>query len=220
VGRQRNNEDTIKPYPSIPGSSQAPKKPCIAFRKYDGSNLRFEWSPKQGWHKFGTRKRLFDETDDVFGPSIPVFHNTLAEPLLKIVKDNKKWRNARRITAYAEYVGPHSFAGLHDIEPVNPMELVLFDVNIHQQGFVSPRDFVNNFSGEVRSAEVVYEGNLNADFISSVKLGEYNAGDGIEEGVVCKGGSGHSLWMAKIKTDAYIAKLKEVFGVGWEQYAE
>jgi len=220
VGKQYHNKSSMKLYPSIPGSSQAPRKPCIAFKKYDGSNIRFEWSPKQGWHKFGTRKRLFDESDEVFGPAIALFRSTLADDVLNIIKSNKHWRRTRRVTAYAEFVGPKSFAGLHDLEPDNPMELVLFDVNIHQQGLVSPRDFVNRFVGECNAAEVVYEGNLNEDFIAAVKRGDYNTGDGIEEGVVCKGGSGHSLWMAKIKTDAYIAKLKEVFGVGWEKYGE
>lgn len=27
---------------------------CYAFEKLDGSNIRAEWSKKQGWHKFGT----------------------------------------------------------------------------------------------------------------------------------------------------------------------
>ncbi len=38
-------------YPEIPGPAKAPLgRPCIAFAKYDGSNLRFEWTPKRGWH--------------------------------------------------------------------------------------------------------------------------------------------------------------------------
>ena len=211
----------MKAYPSIVGPTQAPRKPCIAFHKYDGSNLRFEWSPKRGWHKFGTRKRLFDHTDETFGPAIPIFMDTLAEGIIKVIKDNKKWRNNPRITAYAEFVGPKSFAGLHDLEPDNPMELVLFDVWLHQFGLIGPRDFSQAFS-DLRTPEVVYEGNLNAEFIEAVRRGDYNLGDGIEEGVVCKGGSGghRDIWMAKVKTTAYLDKLKEVFGTGWTQYAE
>jgi hypothetical protein len=38
----------MQQYPSIDGSGKAPLGvPCIAFYKYDGSNLRWEWSPKQ-----------------------------------------------------------------------------------------------------------------------------------------------------------------------------
>jgi len=210
----------MKEYPSIIGSSKAPKKPCIAFKKYDGSNLRFEWSKKQGWHKYGTRKRMFDETDEIFAPAIEIFNSTLSESILDVVQSHKKWRNGKTITAYAEFVGPTSFAGLHDLEPNSPMELVLFDVNIHKQGFISPRDFVNKFVGNMRTAEVIYEGNLTEQFIRDVKDGKYNTSDGIEEGLVAKGGSGHDLWMAKIKTTAYIEKLKEIFGVGWEEYGE
>ena len=49
----------MEQYPHIEGSTKAPiGEPCIAFYKYDGSNLRFEWSPKKGWHKFGTEKNF------------------------------------------------------------------------------------------------------------------------------------------------------------------
>lgn len=36
----------MKDYPSIESSSKAPKDAGIAFYKYDGSNLRFEWHNK------------------------------------------------------------------------------------------------------------------------------------------------------------------------------
>lgn len=211
----------MKDYPSIQGSSQAPRKPCIAFHKYDGSNLRFEWSKKRGWHKFGTRKRLFDETDDIFGPAIPLFMNTLGDGIIDVIKSNKHWRNNERVTVFAEYVGPNSFAGLHDLYPENPMELVLFDVWLFKYGLIGPREFSREFS-DLRIPEIVYEGNLNEELIAGVRRGDYNLGDGIEEGVVCKGGSGghRDLWMAKIKTQAYLDKLKAVFGTGWDQYAE
>lgn len=211
----------MKDYPPIVGPPQAPRKPCIAFKKYDGSNLRFEWNPKRGWHKFGTRKRLFDHTDEVFGPAIPMFMDTLADGIIDTIKSNKKWRQNERITVFAEYVGPKSFAGLHDLEPDNPMELVLFDIWLFKYGLIGPREFHKRFS-HLRTPEIVYEGNLNDEFIAGVRRGDYNTGEGIEEGVVCKGGSGghRDLWMAKIKTEAYLEKLKQVFGTGWERYAE
>tara|TARA_B100000614_G_scaffold262909_1_gene300521 strand:+ start:88994 stop:89635 length:642 start_codon:yes stop_codon:yes gene_type:complete len=213
----------MKQYPSIVGSTQAPRKPCIAFQKLDGSNLRFEWQRKTGWQKkYGSRQRLFDETDEMLGPSIPIFYETLADPIEAIIRGDKWLRQQQRVTVFAEFFGPKSFAGNHDLEPGNePMELRLFDVWVYKYGLIGPRDFIKTF-GHLPTPEVVYEGNLNAEFIADVKAGRYNLGDGIEEGVVCKGGKGghRDLWMAKIKTDAYIAKLKEVFRVGWEQYAE
>ena len=61
-------------YFHIPGYKDAPKGlPCIAFDKLDGQNVRFEWTKKRGWFKFGMRRRLFDESDVEFGRSILVF---------------------------------------------------------------------------------------------------------------------------------------------------
>lgn len=50
------------------------------FDKIDDSNLHFEWNRKRGWHKFGTRTRLFNEADWQFGRAIPLFQRSLAEP--------------------------------------------------------------------------------------------------------------------------------------------
>jgi hypothetical protein len=37
---------------------------------------------------------------------------------------------------------------------------------------------------------------------------------------VCKGGTGADLWRVKIKTDAYMEKLKQAFASDWERYWE
>lgn len=209
----------MKPYLTIQGPSKAPRKPCIAFRKYDGSNLRFEFSRKQGWHKFGTRKRLFDKTDPDFGSAIDIFMAQLAPALEEILK-GKKYRDARTAIAFCEFFGKGSFAGLHRDDP---KELRLIDINIHKRGIVSPRDFVDEFGHLPFAAEVVYEGNLNESLIQDVRDGKIpepaHPGD-VPEGIVCKGGSGHKLWMAKIKTDAYRQKLKETYQDRWEEYWE
>jgi hypothetical protein len=47
-------------YPSINGPTFAfLGAPCLAFEKYDGSNLRFFWDQRRGWHSSGTRYRWF-----------------------------------------------------------------------------------------------------------------------------------------------------------------
>ena len=79
----------MKQYPKIPGSNQAPHKPCLAFVKYDGSNMRFEWTKKRGWFKFGSRTQMIDSSHDFLADSIPLFMNTLAEPLQNIFKKHK-----------------------------------------------------------------------------------------------------------------------------------
>jgi hypothetical protein len=38
------------------------------------------------------------------------------------------------------------------------------------------------------------------------------------EGVICKGGTGHRLWMGKIKTLAYLEELKRRFKDKWKMY--
>jgi hypothetical protein len=203
----------MKSYPSIDGVSKAPRDQGIAFYKYDGSNLRFEWTKKRGWHKYGTRKRMFDESDPDFGEAIKIFKETFATDLEAIFK--KEYRDSQEITVFCEFFGDNSFAGQHKQEP---HKLVLIDVEIFKYGFVSPRDFVNIFCKALgdRAAKVIYEGNLNEQFIKDVREGKYP----VWEGVVFKGGSKHKLWRTKIKTNAYLTKLKEVYADGWESYWE
>lgn len=200
-------------YPSILGPNKAPHLPCIAFEKLDGSNLRWEWSRKQGWNKFGTRRHLFDHTDETFAPAIKMFLDKYGDALVKVVKDSKAYRNADKFIAFTEFFGPNSFAGQH--LAADEKKLVLFDVEIHKKGLVSPRDFINDF-GHLEIPKVVYEGVLNDSLVADVKAGRYP----VYEGVVCKGGSGHDLWMRKIKTAAYMARLKQVFPENWEEFGE
>ncbi len=205
----------MKEYPSIPGppTHGAPNLRGWAFYKYDGSNLRVEWSKKRGWYKWGTRSRLFDHTDPDFGQAPALFKAQFAEPLEKAIRDNFKGRD--RAIAYFEFFGPHSFAGKHPIGVENPKDLVLIDVNVHQLGFVEPERFLECF-GHLKRAQVVYDGIIDHQFIQDVRNGKYP----VAEGVVCKGGKGHKLWMMKIKTLAYLAKIKELYREGWERYWE
>jgi hypothetical protein len=204
----------MKEYPSIPGSAQAPRKPCLAFYKYDGSNLRFEYSKKQGWHKFGTRHQLFDKTHEVFGSAVDIFLNKYAQTIEDLRK--QEFRESQSVIVFCEFFGKESFAGQH--KPDDPKDLMLFDVNFHKRGIMSPRDFKDFFEGK-DVAQVVYEGNLNEEFIAAVKENRLD-GVTLNEGVVCKGGSGHDVWMAKIKTNQYFDKLKAVYADGWKQYWE
>ena len=50
-------------YPKMPGSGDAPLERCIAFEKYDGTNLHWDWDRDFGWHAFGTRRDEFNLTD-------------------------------------------------------------------------------------------------------------------------------------------------------------
>lgn len=193
----------MEQYPSIDGSSKAPLgKSCIAFYKYDGSNLRWEWNPKKGWFKFGTRTQLFDKSEPIYGEAIPLFMSTMADTIVDRVR--KVERECQRITAFTEFFGPSSFSGAH--EPDEPKELRLFDVYLFKRGLMPPRQFVKVFGDLPYSAQVVYEGTLNKQFIEDVRASRYP----VNEGVVAKGDD----FMVKIKTAAYLEKLKNVFVCG------
>lgn len=199
----------MEQYPSIEGSSKAPLgKQCIAFYKYDGSNLRWEWNPKKGWFKFGTRQELFDQSNPVFGEAIPIFMDTMAEEIIRRVKDYE--RNVQRVTVYTEFFGATSFAGKHT--PGEPKELRLFDAYLFKRGMMKPRQFVKTFGDLSYAAEVIYEGNLNRQFIEDVRSGKYP----VWEGVIAKGDD----FMVKIKTNAFFKKLNEVYGTEYRLYWE
>lgn len=198
----------MEQYPHIEGSAKSPLgTPCFAFYKYDGSNLRWEWSPKRGWHKFGTRHELFNATHPLYGQAIPLFMD-MADEIVNRVK--KFERGVQRITAFTEFFGPSSFAGQHDEE--EPKELRLIDVYLFKRGMMKPREFVKAFGSMPQAAEVVYEGNLNKQFIEDVQKGKYP----VVEGVVAKGDD----FRVKIKTSAYFKKLNEVYGTEYRNYWE
>ena len=199
----------MKEYPKIDGSNKAPiGKQCIAFVKYDGSNLRWEWSPKKGWYKFGTRTRLFDATDEMFGEAIPLFQDTLGPEIAKRIKDIE--RGVQSAIVFTEFFGPNSFTGMHN--PADPKELRLFDVNLYKRGIMRPRDFVKNFGDLPFAAQVIYQGTLNHEFITDVRNSVYP----VVEGVVAKGDD----FRIKIKTKAYLERLKEVYKDGWKNFWE
>ena len=202
----------LKQYPSIPGRSRAPiGEKCTVFKKYDGSNLRFEYNHKKGWYKFGTRRHLFDKTDRAFGEAIELFQKTLGADLAAVF--NQHFRGHKSFMVFAEYLGPNSFAGKHLLS--DPKELVIIDIVIGKTGFLDPADFLKYF-GHLNVAEVVYEGLLTEELINDVDKGKYP----VEEGVVCKGGTRHTLWRCKIKTQAYRERLKQTYKEGWERFWE
>lgn len=203
----------MKTYPSIQGASKAPKgKSGYGFYKYDGSNLRFEWSPKRGFYKYGARTRLFDHTDSQFGEAVELFHDNYAsflEPIIKKYKTDKA-------TVYMEFWGENSFAGTHANEEHN---LTLFDVHINRKGILSPKEFIKEFGDLDFSAKIVYTGNFNQNLIDNVRKNTLESII-LNEGIVFKGGEGHNLWMTKVKTLAYLDKLKKVYSNNWQDYWE
>jgi hypothetical protein len=211
-------------YPKIPGSENCPAGRCIAFEKYDGTNLHWDWDREFGWHAFGTRRDEFSLTAigiDQFcrmhahlRECVEVFQAHLVDGLEQVFRDNSRYHEVAGITVFTEFLGPNSFAGLHRSE--DPKQLILFDVLIEPFGLIGPDQFVADFD-HLGSARVVYRGKLTGKFSEEVRDGKF----GVNEGVVCKGGSGGpDLWMVKIKTYSYMEKLKAAFASNWEDYWE
>ena len=211
-------------YPKIPGSRNVPDSRCVAFEKYDGTNLHWDWDRDFGWHAFGTRRDEFNLTEsggEQFAQRhahlrqcIEVFRATLADGVEKVLRDHSGYRAFQAVKVFTEFLGPNSFAGLHKED--DPKELRLFDVLAEPVGIIGPRQFLSDF-GHLHTARVVYEGKLTGKFAEDVRGGKY----GVAEGVVCKGGSGGAdVWMVKIKTYAYMERLKQAFADRWEEYWE
>ncbi len=208
-------------YPKIPDSKNCPLERCIAFEKYDGTNLHWVWEFELGWYAFGTRRNRFD-FDDMgiaeFNAAHPgleeapeIFQRDFANQLSEIFRENQQY-NSPEITVFTEFFGPNSFAGMHKQD--DPKQLVLFDVQIDEV-IILPEQFIRDFK-QLNIARVIYRGKLTGKFIDDVREGKY----GVTEGVVCKGGGDDRLWMVKIKTYAYMQRLQKTFKDNWEAYWE
>jgi hypothetical protein len=203
----------VKQYPTIPHWKQAPLgRPCVAFDKLDGSNIRAEWSQKRGWSKFGSRQHLIDASDLQLGYAVTLFEQLFAEELARRFSA-RVWKKlgVRSFIVFLEYVGPSSFAGNH-WDPPELMDLVLLDVNPTPRDFLPPKEFLAEF-GDLNIPAVVYEGNFNRELVEQVRTGTVN-GHLLSEGIVAKGKHGKELWMAKAKTDAWIMRLRGEKGIG------
>src|SRR4029077_9777903 len=110
-------------YPKIPGSRHCPDDRCLAFEKYDGTNLHWDWNREFGWHSFGTRRdefpllplgiERFAEIHAHLYEAVEVFQAGLASGVESVLRDNAFYRSFEDIKVFTEFLGPNSFAGLH-----------------------------------------------------------------------------------------------------------
>jgi hypothetical protein len=211
-------------YPKIPDARNCPAGRCIAFEKYDGTNLHWNWDRDFGWHAFGTRRDQFNLSPDgiaQFNAAHPglegcadLFLATLAAGMELVFRGQSAYAEFGEFEAFTELFGPSSFAGMH--KEGEPKRLVLFDVRAEPFGLIGPEQFVADF-GHLPSARVVFRGKFTGQLTEDVRSGKF----GVAEGVVVKGGAGGAdLWMAKIKTSAYLARLKSAFAERWQDFWE
>lgn len=190
-------------YPTI--GTTVSNEHIIAFDKLDGSNIRAEWTIKNGFTKFGTRRRLLGPTEEPLGEAIGLIQDEYAADLDKIFRKER----LQKVTAFFEFAGENSFAGLHEDEEHS---VTLFDIHVYKKGLLTAKDFLKMVEGKVRTAPILYEGKANADFIQSVRDSTL---EGMTfEGVICKGSLDNRKRPNnfKLKSTAWLDKLKTKCG--------
>lgn len=191
----------MKEYPTINRVVQS--KPIYAFDKLDGSNIRAEWTRKRGFYKFGKRNGLLDDSNPILKKSPDLIMGLYGSALNALFLD-KRLDDA---LVFFEFHGTNSFAGSHD--PNDNHTVTLFDISVYKKGILTPNIFLDWVKeADVPCASLLYQGIANQDFIRQVKTGTL---PGMTfEGVVCKGGcvSPGLPLMFKVKSDAWIEKLK------------
>lgn len=189
----------MKSYPSVNKIVQ--HIPVWVFDKLDGSNIRVEWTRKNGFHKFGSRNQLIDNTS-FLGESISLikeYENILDKIFRKKLRLDKT-------TCFFEFLGENSFAGNHFEEQ---HEVVLLDVFVYKKGIIQANDFVKLFEGHIPTPKLLHHGYVRSDFVDEVKNRTLN---GMTfEGVICKGSMKKNMGfppMFKIKSNDWLDKLK------------
>lgn len=194
----------MKQYPSIVNDIRRDLD-VYGYDKLDGSNIRAEWSPKQGFYKFGSRKRLLGTDDAALGESIELIRSGFSEPMSKILHDLK----TEGATVYFEFYGANSFAGKHQDEP---HQCALLDVDLKKKGFIIPETFESLFRGRVHCAKLLYIGKMDHPAERAVKMSEL---PGMTfEGLVCKAppaGKWGLPQMFKVKSRAWIEKVLSLY---------
>ena len=210
-------------YSKIPNSEKCLLNNCIAFEKYDGTNIHVVWNKKWGWIDFGTRRDRFplnnvgineffkchpELGDD---KTLKLIEN-ISDKILDFVCENTNYNIYNEVIIFMEYHGPNSFAGQHD--PKDIKKLTLIDVMTDGQ-IIPPQQFLDDFK-DFDIAKVIYKGKYSGQFSEDVRNGKYS----VNEGVVCKGVVDDKVYMCKIKTNAYMNKLQTQFKDNWKDYWE
>ena len=195
----------MKAYPTIPREPKGKTgdRRLHIFDKLDGSNLRFEWTNRKGWFRWGSRHQVIDDSHPTLGSGFALFGERLAEPIARIAHANR-WE---ALVAFAEFWGPNSLAGQH--VPDDPKQVTLFDVSPYRKGMLGPERFLELF-GELDVPRYLGELPWNDELVARVRCGGL---PGVTfEGVVGKAGDGHKLVMAKAKSEAWIRRILERYG--------
>lgn len=196
----------MKSYPSIEYASEC-RLPIVAFDKLDGSNVRAEWTWKRGFHKFGTRNKLIDSSDQLFAKVPSLIEAKYGQQLGRALYH----LGHQRAVCFFEFWGPGSFAGQHDL--ASQHTVTLFDVAPFNRGIMPPDEFlslVTDVVGPMDHARELYRGPVTQEFIEQVRSSTL---PGMTfEGVVCKSANDRKTKMPimfKQKSRVWLDRLKE-----------
>lgn len=196
----------------------------VAYNKLDGQNICIKYSTRtKKFDQFGSRKRVFDETDSQFGEAVKWFKASCYPELLsQIITDNSKKRGlfagVDEVTFYFEWYGENSFAGVH--QEGDEMKLALIDVFIKKKGYIEAKPLRELFysHSEIIQPELIYSGKLTKDFIKSIQENDWTQENcqwpNVKEGVVCRRTTlmrGQKLLKVKFKTKWWIEKLHQLY---------
>ncbi len=193
----------MKAYPSITTKIDFSKSYHL-FDKLDGSNIRAEWSPKQGFYKFGSRTQLLTPDQVPLFPAIDSFKAKYGDEL------SSRFSKAKyeRAVCFFEWVGPNSMFGSHP-DPASEMKPVLIDIAVYKKGLMPPEKFID-FTAGLETPALLHVGKVSEEMFQSVRT---RALPGMTfEGVIGKmkeidKGSCEPI-MFKIKSNDWLDKLK------------
>lgn len=188
----------MKRYPSIPTDIRSGISYHV-FDKLDGSQIRAEWCTKSGFARFATKNQMLCERDPL-APAKELFLEKYSVALEQVFREQRY----EKAMCFFEYVGPNSFAGDHP-DPIERMDAILFDVNPHRRGILAPMEFLRLF-GQLHVPNYLGERLLDCRFIEAVRSRQLE-GVGFE-GVVCKAVLKNRLKMTKVKSRAWLKRLR------------
>lgn len=191
----------MKQYPSIPTKMRADIQ-IHAFDKLDGSQIRAEWTAKQGFTAFGTRHRTLEASHPHLGEAIQLIRDKYEADVTRALSGRK----VKEALLFFEFFGPGSFAGRHVDEA---HDVVLIDASPFGRGLLLPDEFLQWF-GHLHTARLLYTGQITGEFVAAVRAGTLPGITG--EGVICKAREleRNKSVMFKIKAQGWLDRLRDL----------
>lgn len=191
----------MQQYPTI-NKEVISSQDYYVFDKLDGSNIRVEFSLKNGFNKFGTRKKLMSDDSGILNSSKDLIIQK--EQYVHDIFKKNKWTSG---TLFFEFYGDNSFAGFHDENDF--FKVALIDAHISNIGYLSPKDYLKSFDS-IEMATFFGIHKLNKNLIEKVNNGDFE--NMTFEGIIGKASIKNKIMRCKIKNNAWLEKLKHKCG--------